>query len=124
MAQSLEARFNGNWEEVIEYTRVWGSFKAMDKYEVRDYIAFKNFLKKKTGDPNFGLRPVLGNSNNTIDFKHFLDTVVDTITALKKERDDARAELKQARLEIEYLRTQQALEIEPKLQRVMAECET
>jgi len=124
MAQSLKARFNGKEGEVIEYTRIWGREKAREHFGLGPgSLAFDNFIEEATGDPHFGLRPVLGNSNNSIDFKHFLDTVVDTVTRLKKERDDARAELHRARLELEYLKTQQALEIEPKLQQVMAECQ-
>ena len=122
--QSLKSKFNGNKGEVIEYTRVWGRFKAMEKFGVRDYIAFSKFIQEETEDEIFGLHPLLHEADNTLDLKHLLLTITDTISTLRKERDEAREQLKQERLKTEYLRTQQALEIEPLLQAVMAECQT
>jgi hypothetical protein len=124
MVQSLKAKFNGNKGEVIEYTRVWGRHKAMDKFGVRDYIAFSRFLEEETKDASFGLRPLLNDSANSFSMSNFLDTVTTTISSLKAERDRLRGELHQARIEIEYLKAQEALQIEPKLQAVIAECQT
>lgn len=45
MGMSLKQRFNGNSQEVLEYARQFGIWKAMEQYEVKDYVAMLNFLQ-------------------------------------------------------------------------------
>ncbi len=79
MPQSLRSRFNGQAKEVVEYCRLWGRDKAMDKYGARDYIAFCRFIEGETGDPNFGLRPVLDGSGHS----NWAEELLDAFTQLR-----------------------------------------
>ena len=123
--QSLKSKFNGNTKEALEYVRIFGREKARDHYGIGPgSLAFDNWIEEETHDKNFGLRPLLNDSANSFSMSNFLDTVTNKISALKAERDRLRGELHQARLEIDYLKAQEALLIEPKLQAVMAECQS
>ena len=57
MAQSLKARFDGNSQEVLRDAELYGRNYAMDKWNVKDYLAFCRYLASETGNPNFGLNP-------------------------------------------------------------------
>ena len=122
MPQSLRKRFNGNSDEVIEYTRLWGRFKAMGKYGVRDYLAFSRFVEEKTGDANFGFRPVLAGSSDRSWAEDLLDAFLQKVSKMETEKRGLEAEVKQLRLEIEYYKGQEAIRIEPRVQKVMALC--
>jgi hypothetical protein len=56
MAKSLVARFDGRGKEVVEYARKFGRFRAMERYGVRDVVAFDRFLERMTGESAVGLR--------------------------------------------------------------------
>ena len=59
MPQSLRARFNGNSQEVIDYARRFGVWKCMDKYGIKDYIAWRRFAEEVGGDPDLGTVPTV-----------------------------------------------------------------
>lgn len=72
--QSYEKRFNGNKEEVLQYVKRYGVFEAMEKYGIKDYKAFSDFVKEQTG--KLGLSPTIGAlggaGNNTV-FHQFVE---------------------------------------------------
>jgi len=122
MAQSLRKRFNGNKEEVIEYTRLWGRHKAMDKYEVKDYLAFSKFIESETGDSNLGISTTLGGAGNNTWAEDLLDAFVNKVSKMEARKQQLESELHQTQLELEYYKGQQALRIEPKISQVMERC--
>lgn len=64
MAQPLRLRFNSNRDEVLEYTANFGRWKAMTKFNIKDYLAFTRFLREMTGNENFGFKPKLNLNGN------------------------------------------------------------
>ena len=52
--KSLHTRLDPIREEVLEYTKQQGRFKAMAKFEVKDYGRFSRWLEEVTGDAEFG----------------------------------------------------------------------
>ncbi len=59
MAIALRKRLNGNKVEFLEYVGKYGIFGAMNKYDIKDYIAARKFLTEEGKDENFGLAPKL-----------------------------------------------------------------
>ena len=51
--QPLRTRLAEQKEEILDYTRTYGRFKAMDKYQVKDYGCFSRWLEEVTHDPEF-----------------------------------------------------------------------
>ena len=122
MPLSLKARFNGNKEEVIEYTRLWGRGKAMDKYGVKDYLAFSKFVEGETSNTNFGVSHTLGGAGNNTWAEDLLDAFVNKVSKMEARKQQLESELHQTQLELEYYKGQQALRIEPKISQVMERC--
>ncbi len=122
MPVSLKARFNGNAKEVIEYCRVWGNFKAMEKYGVKDYVAFKKFIESETGNPNFGLNPELGSENSDNPFEGVLNAFLGKLHKMEAEKHSLLDELKRVKLELEYYKGQQSLKANSKVNEIMALC--
>jgi len=122
MPTSLKRKFNGNKEEVIEYTRLWGRFKAMDKYEVKDYLAFSKFVEGETSNTNFGVSHTLGGSGGNTWAEDLLDAFVNKVSKMEVQKQRLESELHQTKLELEYYKGQQALRIEPKISQVMERC--
>lgn len=122
MSSSLKARFNGNAVEVIEYTKLWGRFKAMQKYEVCDYVAFSKWLEEETGDPNFGLVPEIRNESHHDLAEELLDAFTSKLSALQVDNVRLGKELTEARNQIEYYKGQNAIALEGKIKTVMAMC--
>lgn len=52
--QSLKTRLEPIRDEVLQYTKTYGRFKAMDKYQVKDYACYHRWLEEVTNDPEFG----------------------------------------------------------------------
>jgi len=124
--QSIKTRFNGNAQEVIDYTRIWGRQKAMrmveEKYGIKDYLCFSKFLEAETGNPNFGLCPTLGGTGNNSWAEDLLDAFISKIRQMEAERERLQTELKRLTLDLEYYKGQQALKIEPKVHQLITEC--
>lgn len=62
--KSLHTRLDPIRDEVLEFTRTYGRFKAMWKFRVSSYERFCNWLEEVTKDENFGLRPVIDHGSN------------------------------------------------------------
>ena len=122
MPRSLKSKFNGNTQEVIDYARTWGIHKAMDNFQVKDYLAFKRFLEGETGDKNTGISPLLGDRGNRSWAEDLLDAVLSKISKMETEKEYLKTELKRLNLELEYFKGCQAREIVPRVQEVLARC--
>jgi len=122
--KSLKSRFNGNLQEVIEYTRVWGRVKAMEKYEVKDYVAFSRFIEDETHDENLGIHPLLTGDTNKDLAENLLDAIFNKLLQAREIEKQKEEEIKHLKTEVEYLRGQQAIHLEPKIQAILSECKT
>jgi len=123
MPKSLKSRFNGNLQEVIDYAQTWGTFKAMDKYQVKDYLAFKEFLEGETGNQNFGLSPLLDKEMGRSWAEDLLDAFVNKIGKMEAEKQRLEIELHRLNLKVEYFQGHQARKLEPRIQEVLARCQ-
>ena len=122
MPQSLNSRFDGNAQEVISYAQTWGIFQAMEKYQVRDYLAFKRFLEEKTGNENFGLSPLLGGEVGRSWAEDLLDAFIGKISKMEAEKQHLETELHNVNLRLEYFQGVQAQRLAPRIQEVLARC--
>ncbi len=120
MVQSLKTRFNGNSQEVVAYARIWGKFKAMDRYEVRDYLAFDKFLEEVGGDNRIGDNPALGTDI------HWAENLVDAFTkkvlSLEAEKQHLHEQLNRMKVELDYYKSQEGLTIQPKVGHLLSLC--
>ncbi len=60
MGQPYRIRLHEIKDEVLAFTKQYGWQRAMDKYELRDPIAFWGWLKLVTGNPDYGAHPEVG----------------------------------------------------------------
>jgi len=75
--QPLRTRLDEIKDEVLEYTKQRGRFKAMGKYQVRDYGCFSRWLEEVTGDPEFGFEA----ASRTLRGEDLLDTLLEKFLA-------------------------------------------
>jgi len=92
MPKSLSIRFNGNGQEVVEYCRQFGRFRAMDKYGVKDYIAFSKFIERETGKAEFGLVPSVS-GRIPKDGDEFVENLLRAIHRMKSENEKLTQEI-------------------------------
>lgn len=90
MAQSLKARFNGNRDEVLEYTANFGRWKAMTKFNIRDYLAFTRFLMEMTGDENFGVKPKLNLNGNQSLGDQLIEAIISKVARMEAQNQGLR----------------------------------
>jgi len=55
--QPLHTRLDHQKDRVLKVTELFGRSRAMEEFEVSDYVCFSEWLKEVTRDENFGLRP-------------------------------------------------------------------
>jgi len=96
--QSLRSRLNGN-KEVLRDTELYGWGYAMDKYGVRDYLAFAKYIEAETGNPNFGRNPTFSTNAGKDLGEQILDAMLSY--TLKSE-----TKVKQLKSRIEHLEWQ------------------
>lgn len=121
--QSLKVRFNGKSQEVVDYAKTWGIWKAMDKYQVKDYLAFRKFMVAE-GEKDIPLSPVLGGIDSRSWAEDLLDAFTSKIHKMEAENLRLKEELHQLNIELEYHKGKQASLIEPKIQALLAVCRT
>lgn len=124
MTKSLRARFNGNAKEFLDYVGIWGRQKAMDKYGIKSYTAISRFIEENTGDKNFGLYPVLGNNYSRNLAEELLDAFTNKLHALEAENKLLKEENKQLKIKLDYKETDIARRIEPRVYKLLKNCET
>ena len=120
--QSYEKRFNGNRQEVLDYTRTWGIWKAMSKFDVKDYGAFRKWLRGQTDDENFGLHPVstgLGGSGGNNILQTFVQEFADYVDRARDKERAMDEEIKHLRTQLEYYKARDMGIIEAQLMPVM-----
>ncbi len=122
MPKSLKARLNGSADEVVEYTRLWGWSKAMERYGIRSYQSFQNFIEDQTHDPNWGLRPVFGAETDRSWADDLLDAFTKKLARMEAEKESLKEENHRLQLELEYYKANQAIRLEPKVSQIMELC--
>lgn len=53
MSKSLKQRFNGSSQDVLDYARRFGIWKAMEEYDVKDYVSMLSFLQSMAPGETF-----------------------------------------------------------------------
>ena len=128
MPKSLESRLNGDGDKFIKDVEIYGSEEALRNWQGRlggyhDYISLRNFLEKKTGNRNFGIRATLGGTGNSSLAEDLLDAFVNKIRQMEAQKQSLETELRQVKLELKYAKGQQSLKTSPKIMEVMALCQ-
>ena len=95
--KSLRVRLDPIREEVLDYTKRHGRSPAMDKFGVRDYVCFANWLEEVTDDPFFGFEAACRNNGNMPLLDALLERFLFKVAKLE-------AEVKRLKLENEMLR--------------------
>jgi ferritin-like metal-binding protein YciE len=122
MGQSLKARFNGNSQEVAEYARTWGTSKAMEHYEIKDYVAFRSFIKEVTGDELLSTSPLLTQTGGRTWAEDLLDAIENKLLENNTEIQNLQAELKRVNQRLEYYEANHAKVISPKVTSILKMC--
>lgn len=122
MGKSYKARFDGNAKEVVEYCRAWGRFKTMDKYQLKDYPAFCQFLEDQTNNKDLGLHPILAGETGDIRAENLLNAFITRLGKADAKVAALEAELQQVKLQREYERGQRQIEIEARVQQILQLC--
>jgi len=122
---SLEKRFNGNSQEVLNYTKTWGMWKAMYKYGVRDSIAMRRWLTKKTGDENYGTHTTLSTSNGAHNGSwadQLLEAFLHKVSAMETKNERLEQEIELLRTKLDYYETQEKGHLENKAALLLERC--
>ena len=117
--QPLRTRLAEQKEEILNYTKRYGRFKAMDKYGVKNYVCYSRWLEEVTNDALFGFEAACRNDGNMSVLDALLERFLLKVAKLE-------AEVKRLKLENEMLREDrdQRQEIqEEKLLAVIQACE-
>ncbi len=122
MPISLKQRFNGQANEVVEHCKVWGRLRTMEKYGVKDYLAFSKFIEAETNNPNFGINPLLSNSGDDSWGDPLLDAILTRFRKMEEKERVLTEQLNRARAEVDYYKAQRALAMEPKNNQIMQIC--
>ncbi len=123
MPISLKKRFEkeleqeGGANEVVNYTRINGDFKAMDRYGVKDYLSWQKF-KTEMGCPNIGLNPVVKPDSNGNPFGQLVSALTNRFYELKTENERLRKELLETQDQLSKFRYSQSLLVENDIQKL------
>jgi hypothetical protein len=123
MGHSLEQRFNGQGDEVVQYAKDYGVAATMRKYDVKDSFAMDNFLKKKEPDYVFDYAKPESHEFSRLDaFDRLADSLYRKITSVQAENNELRAEISGLRKENEYLKRGHWNDISPRVSKLTNLC--
>lgn len=97
--KALHKRLDHQKEAVLAVTRRFGRSRAMQKFQVNDYLCFSRWLEEVTGDENFGLRPEI-----SLDTRQTLGDQL--VAAFLRKVARLQAENEELRERVEYLESQ------------------
>ena len=103
MGKSIEVRLNGNIKEFLDDVKYYGTWYAMEKWGIKDYVACRKFIEKKTGDSDYGINPKFELSPGR-------DIGAQILQAIKDEIIRSRAREEELDKKIAYLEYQLHLE--------------
>jgi hypothetical protein len=105
MGQSLKARFNGKSQEVLDYARRFDIWKAMEQYEVKDYVAMLKFLETLAPGEKFDApREDYDSATGPGAFDHLVAATQRYIAKLETQRSALVAENARLKEEVEDLK--------------------
>jgi hypothetical protein len=123
MVTSYKKRFEGKENEIVEYVKAWGIFKAMDRYEASDLVAFKKFLSGETDDANVGLSPIFVRPENHTVGEQLVDAFAAKLLRLTELNEALKRENTELRNQLELMKAREVSGLEPKLRRLAVLCE-
>ena len=88
--KSLHSRLDNKKEEVLEVTRTFGLFKAMQQFDVSDYACFTKWLQEVTGDEHFGLHPKIKSDLHQTLGDQLVVAFLNKVAQLKSENEKLR----------------------------------
>ena len=93
--QPLRTRLAEQREEILEYTQTYGRLRAMEKYKVKDYKCFHNWLEEVTHDAEFGFNPEIRRFGRMSVLDELLERFLHKVAKLEAEikRKDERIEI-------------------------------
>ena len=97
--KSLHTRLDPQKDAVLKVTGIFGRWRAMQVFEVKDYLCFNDWLKEVTGDENFGLNPKISLNGRGSLGDQVVAAFIQTVLTLKDQ-------VKALREENEYLKRQ------------------
>jgi hypothetical protein len=101
MAVALRIRLADKKDEILRFTKMYGRYEAMEKWDVADTIAFDRLLKEWTNDENFGYHPQIAiNTNKTVG-DQLLEAIYRKISRLEAENKQLKEQLEYHRAKID-----------------------
>ncbi len=86
MGKSLTVRLADTRDEVLKDTKLYGWNYAMDRWGVHDYLAFRKWLEKETGNADYGVNPQAGLSSSGNLGEQIVDAMVGYILRSQAEK--------------------------------------
>jgi hypothetical protein len=124
MSQSLNARFNGNSREVVQYARDFGILATMEEYQVKDYIAMLKYLKEHAPDETFQTTKVDVDSYAGPDaFDKFCEAMLRKYSKMESANKVLADEIAELKRQVDYYKANKWRETRPVVQAVLEYCE-
>jgi len=116
MPQSLKKRFNGQSEEILRDTELYGQYTAMEKWGIKDLLAFRRFLKDKTDNPDYGLNAKYIPSSGANLGEQLLQAMANYIIKTKDNQRGLEARIRALEWELELKERENRNRVAPLLQ--------
>jgi hypothetical protein len=100
MPVALRIRLADKKDEVLKYTKTYGRYRAMDKFDVADTIAFDRLLKEWTGDENYGNNPQISIDTRKTVGDQLLEAVYRKISKLEADNQRLKEQIEIYRAKI------------------------
>ncbi len=117
--KSVKARLAEHQEAVLDVTRTFGRFRAMEQFHVSDYACFSKWLQEVTGDENFGINPKIKLDNHQSLGDQIVDAFLHKVAQLESENE----RLKQRASYLEWQLSQSSVKAESQALAVLSVCE-
>jgi septal ring factor EnvC (AmiA/AmiB activator) len=134
MAQELTIKLKPQKEELLKYTKTYGKYKAMRKFDIKTIPAMDRLLMEWTGNANFGINPEMQPGIRQSVGDQLLDAIVSAMDNFKAKISDLQdrnkricEECKRLREENEFLKEQlnqtyHEDDIEADIDRILKSC--
>ena len=88
MAQPLANKLAGKEAEVLKDIQMFGDQYAMEKYLVKDFVAWRRWVFEQTHDPEFGRHPQISFSGNRDVGEQIVDALVGYVLRNETEKQN------------------------------------
>ena len=122
--KSLEQKFDGNSQEVIEYARQFGVSPAMEHYQIKCLTSMYGFLEKKCPSEHFQIYKVNPDEFAQPDaFDKFCEAILKKYTSLEAQIETKDREITELKRNLDYYKANRWREVRPVIQTVLQYCE-